>query len=352
MGLRRGPLPRDKAAMFDAVTLDQLRMLVAVADEGSFSGAARRLRRVQSAVSQAMAKLESQLEVVVWSRDTRVPLLTDEGRVVLAAARRVLHEADELARVARGITGGIETSVALCVDAVFPTDALVALCRGFVAAHPEVELRVYTESMSAVSAMVRDGAAQLGVVGPAADASGLVRHHLTTVRMIPVCAPEHPLAKTAASAKRRPISSAEIGRHVQVVLGERGDPTSTARGKTPDQAVLSPRSWRVVELATKHALLLGGLGWGNMPEHVVRDDLAQGRLVKLRLEAWGEDEHLLSLAAVHTPEQALGPATRWLLEAMPELCGQVVRGPGRAPSKKGPTRTRSARPGPARPRRS
>ncbi len=328
--------------MFDAVTLDQLRMLVTVADQGSFSAAARRLQRVQSAVSQAMAKLESQLGVVVWSREARAPVLTADGRVVLAAARRVLHEADELARVARGISGGAEASVALCVDAVFPAEALVALGRGFVAAHPEVELRVHTETMSAVSSMVREGAVQLGVVGPAADAAGLVRHHLTTVRMVPVCAPEHPLA-----ALRGRITSAEASRHVQVVLSERG----AARDKrTPDQGVVSARSWRVVDLATKHALLVGGLGWGNMPEHVVRGDLAAERLVKLSLAAWGEDEHLLSLAAVHLPELALGPATRWLLDAMPGLCAQVVS-PGSKPRGRA-TRRSAARPARGRPRRS
>ena len=303
--------------MLDAVTLDQLRVLVTVVEEGSFSRAARRLRRVQSAVSQAMAKLESQLGVTVWSREGRLPVLTADGRVVLAAARRVLAEADALGSVARGLAGGVEAHVALCVDAIFPTSALVELCRGFVRAHPAVELRVYTETLSDVVARVREGACQLGVVGPAAEASGLVRQHLTSVRMVPVAAPSHPLA-----GLRGRISEAQAAPHVQVVLSERGE-------RTPDQGVLSGRTWRVVDLATKHALLLGGLGWGNMPEHVVRADLAKGRLVRLSLAAWGRDEHLLSLASVHLPELALGPATRWLLDALPALCAKAV-GPPRA----------------------
>lgn len=62
--------------MLDALTLDQLRTFIAVVDEGSFSSAGRRLRRVQSAVSHSMANLESQLGVRLWDRSTKVPTLT------------------------------------------------------------------------------------------------------------------------------------------------------------------------------------------------------------------------------------------------------------------------------------
>jgi DNA-binding transcriptional LysR family regulator len=330
--------------VLDPVTLDQLRMLVAVAEEGSFSAAARKVRRVQSAVSHAMAALESQLGVPLWDRTPRVPALTAEGRVLLAQARRVVAEADGLRRLSEGLVGGLEPSVALCVDAVFPVTALVDLCREFARAFPTVPLEVQTETLSAVAARVRDGACQLGVVGPAAQAEGLARRHLTTVRMVPVAAPAHPLA-----AHGGPLPAALLAEHVQVVLGERADAGSGPRGQTPDVAVLSPRTWRVVDLGTKHALLLGGLGWGNMPEHVVREDLARGRLVRLAPEAWGPDEHLLSLALVHRPDLAPGPATRWLEERLAQLCRRdvEVEAPPPAPARPAPARPA---PGTRRPR--
>src|SRR6266496_285527 len=84
--------------MFDPITLDQLRAFVTVVEEGSFSAAARKLRRVQSAISTAMANLENQLGVPIWDRTTKVAKLTDQGKSVLAAARRVLLEVDELRR--------------------------------------------------------------------------------------------------------------------------------------------------------------------------------------------------------------------------------------------------------------
>jgi DNA-binding transcriptional LysR family regulator len=326
--------------MLEAVTLDQLRAFVAVADEGSFSAAARALRRVQSAVSHAIGNLEDQLGIALFDRSTRVPTLTAEGRAVLIAARRVCASIDALGKVSADLTTGVEAEVSVCVDLIFPTSALVELCREFAAAWPQVALRVHTETLTAVAARVLDGTCQLGVVGPAAATAGLERRHLTTVRLVPVAAANHPLAQ-ALAAGAAPISSDGLADHVQIVLGERGD--------TPDQGVVSARTWRVLDLATKHALIGAGLGWGNLPEHLVARDLASGALVQLRLAAWGSDEHLLSLALVHARNLTLGPATRWLIERIAVLCAQAVARPEIQPGAD-VTRDRTAAPRRRRPR--
>ena len=66
--------------MLDGVTINQLRTFVAVCDDGSFSGAARRLRRAQSAVSHAIAALEGALGVELFERNIRPTVLTAAGR--------------------------------------------------------------------------------------------------------------------------------------------------------------------------------------------------------------------------------------------------------------------------------
>jgi DNA-binding transcriptional LysR family regulator len=315
---RRGGWHHD-GLMFDAVTLDQLRTFIAVVDEGSFSAAGRKLRRVQSAVSHAMATLESQLGVRIWDRSTKIPTLTAEGRTLLTAARRICADVDALKRLAEGLVGGLEPSVSLAVDVILPVRAVVDLCREFAVKFPTVQLRLYSDTLSAVSSLVQEGTCQLGVVGPAAQAQGLERQHLATVRMVPVVAREHPLAKVKGA-----IATHVLAEHVNIVLSERG-----GRRQTPDQGVLSSNTWRVSDLSTKHALLLGGLGWGNLPEHLVQEDLAKGRLVRIQPAAWGDDEWLLSLSVVHRPDFLKGPAARWLLLRMAELCLRDLQAPSR-----------------------
>jgi DNA-binding transcriptional LysR family regulator len=297
--------------VYDPVTLDQLRAFVAVVEEGSFSAAARKLRRVQSAISTSMANLEDQLGVPLWNRSTKIARLTDQGQAVLAAVRRVLAEVDGLRRLTAGMALGLEASVSLCVDAFFPLRALIDLCAGFAQAFPAVDLRVDTQVLSAVSERVLRGEASLGVVSPAGLLPGLEAHSLSPIRMIPVVSPEHPLARIAGRVASRHFADA-----TQIVLSERGD------GAVTDQGVLSLRTWRVGDLYTKHELLRAGLGWGNLPEHLVRADLKAQRLVVIQPESWGEQEHTLHLSAVHRPDAMFGPAHRWVLEQLSRLCAR------------------------------
>jgi DNA-binding transcriptional LysR family regulator len=295
--------------MFDAVTLDQLRAFVTVAEAGSFSAAARKLGRVQSAVSTAMANLEQDLGVPIWDRSGKIAKLTDEGQAALAAARRVLAEVDALRRLTAGMAIGVEASVSLCVDALFPMSALIDLCSAFIEEFPTVDLRVDTQAMSAVAARVLEGSATIGVVSPLGVAPGLERRALAAIRMVPVCGPRHELAKVKGR-----IPTSRLADCVQIVLSERH-----AAG-VPDQAVLSPRTWRVADLHTKHAMLRAGLGWGNLPEHLVGEDLREGRLVRIQPAAWGENEHELYLSAIYRRDTTLGPARRWILARLEALC--------------------------------
>lgn len=299
--------------MLDAVTLDQLRTLVTVVEEGNFSAAARKLKRVQSAVSTAMANLESQLDVVLWDRSTKVATLTEAGRAVLARARRVVGEMDELRAFTKGLHGGVEASVSLCVDTLFPVAALVEACGEFAQAYPAVDLRVDTQTMSAVTERVAEGPATLGIVSPLGLRPNLTRRALAAIRMLPVVAPSHPLARV-----RGKVPAPRLQEHVQIVLSERGDEG------VPDQAVLSSRTWRIADLSTKHAMLLRGLGWGNLPEHLVRHDLAEKKLVRIVPEAWAEDEHTLRFYAVTKPDHHAGPAEAWLLDVLERRCEDAV----------------------------
>jgi DNA-binding transcriptional LysR family regulator len=304
--------------MYDPFTMDQLRALLLVADEGSFSAAARRLDRVQSAVSQSMGVLEEHLGVTLWDRSAKVPRPTAAGQAVLAASRRVCAEADALRRLVDGLKAGLEASVHLCVDALFPLSALAALCAAFAREFPTVDLRVDTQTMSAVSERVLGGAATLGVVSPMGLQRGLESRRLAAIRMVPVVARHHPLATVRGLVRR-----ARLEDEVQIVLTERG-----VEG-VPDQAVLSARTWRIADLHTKRELLLAGLGWGNLPEHLARQDLRSGRLVKIRPEAWNEGEHTLTLFAVHRTNARIGPAHGWLLSNLGKLCARELA-PARA----------------------
>jgi DNA-binding transcriptional LysR family regulator len=301
--------------MYDPVTLDQLRAFVTVVESGSFSAAARKLQRVQSAISASMANLEDHLGVPIWDRTTKVAKLTDQGKAVLGVARRVLSEADGLRRLTSAMALGLEPAVSLCLDALFPLPALVDLCAAFAVEFPAVDLRIDTQVLSAVSTRVLRGAATLGVISPRGLLPGLEREPLASIQMLAVVSPTHPLA---AAALRGPIAARDLADATQIVLSERAEASDDG---VPDQGVLSPRTWRVADLHTKHMMLRRGLGWGNLPDHVVRDDLRAKRLVVIHLASWDDDQSWLHLSAIYRGDTVFGPAHRWLLGELKARCG-------------------------------
>lgn len=286
-------------------TLDQLRVLMAVAETGSFSAAARLLKRAQSVVSYSIANLEAQLGLDLFERGHRRPQLTEAGRAVLSDARRIGRMVDELRTRAHGLTAGLEAEVGLVVDVMFSTDRLVAALEAFAGEFPTVALRLRIEAMGAVVQLVLDRACGLGICGPhAIRIRDIERRMVGSTTLIPVAAPSHPLARLPP-----PLATAAFHDHTQLVLTDRSPLTAGE-----DFGVVSPRTWRLGDLSAKHALLRAGLGWGSMPEQMVREDLRAGRLVQL---APAEQPSVaFPLWLVHRSDAPPGPAASWLADRL------------------------------------
>jgi DNA-binding transcriptional LysR family regulator len=307
--------------MLERVTIEQLRTLRAVVEAGSFSAAARKLGRVQAAVSQAIDRLEAQLGLRLFDRSGRVPRLTGHGEAVASAAARVEGEVEVLDELVTSLKRGAETTLRIVVDVMFPTDSLVAFAKEFVSLHPSIELVLFTDVLSAVTAHVREKRSTWGIAIEDADMKDLERRGIADVRLVPVAAPMHALA-----ARQGPIDGAGLADAVQIVLGEHRDEAAREKG----HGILSSRTWRVVDLATKHAFIVHGLGWGHMPEHVVRSDLRAGRLVPLELEAWGRAELRRGLVLVRRRDVVMGPVAKWAQGRLGDLCRRNVDPPSEA----------------------
>jgi DNA-binding transcriptional LysR family regulator len=301
----------DAVPLADPLTLDQLRLFLAVVDAGSFSAAARALGRAQSAVSYGIANLERLLGVVLFDRSARKPTLTAAGRELAAEARAVTVQVDQLRARANGMAKGVEPRISIAVDHLFPTYGLVEALSAFRTEFPTVALTLHTEALGAVAELVATRVCTIGIGSIVPNMpEGLERRALARIQLVQVAAPGHPLAR-----RRGPIPASVVQEEVQIVLADRSHLTEDFQ-----VGVFSGRTWRVLDLSTKHALLLGGLGWGGMPTHLVTDDLARKRLVKLRLEGVDDASITSPLYTLHRTAEPPGPAARWLLDRLGSMC--------------------------------
>ncbi|KUR79899.1 LysR family transcriptional regulator [Novosphingobium sp. Fuku2-ISO-50] len=289
-------------------TFDQLRIFLAIVDTGSFAAAGRRLGRAVSVISYGIANLEAQLGLTLFEREgTRKPQLTVAGRALLAEARAIAAGVDGLRAKVKGLLDGLEAEVDLAVDVMLSAERLGQVLRTFAETFPTVQLRLHVEALGAITGMVRDGTASIGVSGPLAlGIEGLDSVAAGSTLMVPVAAPGHPLAQLET------IPPGAVRDHIQLVLSDRSRLTE---GR--DFAVISRKTWRLADLSAKHALLREGVGWGNMPLPMVADDLASGALVQLDLPDHPGGRYRLS--AIWRSDCPPGPAAAWLRDQFVEL---------------------------------
>jgi DNA-binding transcriptional LysR family regulator len=288
--------------MLDPLTLDQCRILIAVAESGSFSAAARQLSRVQSAISQSIQSLEATLGLQLFDRQTKTPRLTDAGRAILQDARDLVRGADLLRARAESISDALEPELSLAVDSIFPSAMLIESLRVLDQVFPHLPVLLFTEGLGASEQRLRDGAARLAIYSlQVTGATDLQAEHLTDIPCVPVVAASHKLARMPT-----PISRAVLVDETQLVLTDRSSLSQSLRGN-----LVSRRQWRFADLQTRLEYLLAGFGWCNMPLHLVEAHLASGQLVRLYQE---EDTSFLApIFVVHDRVRLPGKAARWLV---------------------------------------
>jgi len=300
--------------MLDALSLDQMRMFLTVAESGSFRAAAGKLGRVQSAVSHAIARLEDELGLALFDRSGHRPALTAEGKALLANVRDVLLRVDAMRARARGLREGVELELSLTVDVLFPPALVGAALVEMSRAYPSVAIRLAAEALGGPITALLDKRSQLAIiVGESFRDPRIAMEALTSIEMIAVVAASHPLARQPG-----PLDAAALADHLQIVQFDRS-PLTDRR----DIGVVSPRTCRVGGQDIKHAMILAGLGWGRLPGWLAAPDLASGRLVRVGTGELGRRAQLPAEAYVgHRLDEPLGPAARSLAAALTRLCAE------------------------------
>ncbi len=289
-------------------TFDQLRIFLAIVDTGSFAAAGRRLNRAVSVISYGIANLEAQLGLLLFEREgTRKPQLTVAGRALLGECRMIAAGVDGLRARVKGLLEGLEAQVDLAVDVMLPAQRLGQVLRSFAETFPTVQLRLHVEALGAITGLVCDGIASIGVSGPLAlEVDVIDSVAVGSTLMVPVASPQHTLGQLVD------IPPGAARDHIQLVLSDRSRLTE---GR--DFAVISRKTWRLADLSAKHALLREGVGWGNMPLPMVEHDLATGALVRLHMPDHTGGRY--GLSAIWRRDCPPGPAAAWLRDQFVEL---------------------------------
>ena len=259
------------------ITLDALQTLDAIERRHSFAAAAEELHRVPSAVSYTINKLEDDLGVALFDRSRRKAELTAIGRLVLTEGRKILKAAEQLTALARQAADGWEVELRICIDSILSCDPVYDLIEAFQRVQPKTEIRLTAEVLGGSWDALSDDRCDL-VIGAegAPPAPGFALHSLGNVKFGFAVAAGHALTE-----RPQPLPASAIQDYPTVIVAD-----SSQRLPVRSAGLLDGRS-RIIVPTIEHKIEVQckGLGVGYLPLHRIMQQLADGRLEILALDA-------------------------------------------------------------------
>lgn len=261
-----------------AMNLNSLRLFTAVAEEGGFTAAGRRLRVSQPAISKAVRQLEGELSTQLLVRGARGVTLTEEGRVLLSHARVLFGEeraAEEALAEARGLTrGALRIGSSLTVASYF----LPRILGAFHARHPALEMTLVAANTRAVFEALLANTVELAVV------EGPVQHARVSVspwmedELVAVVAPGHPLTKV------RRLKAARLFQELFLIREEGAGTRAVTLAALRNRGVTPSRLFEISENEVIKQLISAGVGFSILSRMAVEEEVSRGELAPLVVE--------------------------------------------------------------------
>ncbi len=286
------------------ISLEQLRVLHAVVQAGSFSAAARQLGKVQSAISTTIANLEIDLGLSLFDRSGHTPQLTAAGKRILNEAQQVLGMCEHLEQLAGELASGVEPVLTLAIDDDSQLPWLAPLLEQFSAHFPDVELELLFPLMEDLCDMLASGRAHLGIGYQQSQyPEPVMRTVLTSVSFPVVVSSAHPLAHKKEST----LADLQGARQL-LVTNRRG-------GQERERFRFSPNVWWVEGDQAVLELTKRGLGWASVPSFLLQNSIEKGEVISLPIEMPTTVSELELELLTHRA-LPLGKAGRWFRDAL------------------------------------
>ncbi|WP_019615853.1 LysR family transcriptional regulator [Psychromonas ossibalaenae] len=286
-------------------TLDQLEAFVTSVKQGSFSAAARRLGKAQSRVSTAVANLEADLGFVLFDRSTKLPQLTAAGEEMFIEAQAVLEQCQRLQSRALTVSSGEEISFTIAMDEAVPIAAFEEFFQLAAIEFPLLKMTIINGSQEDIPLWVDKKKADLGIL-----------FHLKTLpdslQFMPIGQFSHSLVVSPAhalAAVNEP-TAVDLNRYRQLVICDRS-------GATQAKAI-SSNHWHIDSYYYITALVIRGLGWALIPEHIANEQWYSEQITKLSARNI-TDSLLVEMGVVKRLDQGVGPIMDWMLSEMQEI---------------------------------
>lgn len=278
---------------------EALQAFVEAAALGSFSAAARKLRKSQSTISTAIANLEADLALTLFDRQGRQPVLTAVGRKVLSQVQEILAASERLDALSIRLAGNVEPRLTIVFSDTYQPKHHDRMMMNFEQRYQDIELECMIAEDGDVLDLLQSGRAHLGMVETQKnyppDIAFARLPNQTEMGLF--VARQHPLAQLSAPTPEQLARTRQL--YLNTYTG-----TETARPGGPVWS--APSYLMLLEMAEQ------GFGWAVLPRWLVRQ-YSHEKLTELRPRGWPK---MISVDVVWSKLTPPGPAGYWLLEQL------------------------------------
>jgi len=281
------------------MTLEQLKMLQQVAELGSLKRASEVLFKTQPAISQGIKQLEAQLDLQLFNRQGYRLSLTSNGQKIYQHALRLLNEAEQLKQLATFLTAGNEASITLAIEASYDLKKILPVLEMTQSEFPHTQIILKQEYINGALEAVMSEQADLALTAIdnlALESGQFEANKLYQGYLCNVAAPRF--------VERHPKlqSVTELKDEYQIVVQDSGQSSQGINYSVQT----GQRCWYANDFNTKKTLIMSGIGWGRLPDYMIKNELEQNTLLALVIDDF-DTEIALNYQAIKLKSRLLGP---------------------------------------------
>tara|TARA_R110000796_G_scaffold46008_2_gene111307 strand:- start:43646 stop:44527 length:882 start_codon:yes stop_codon:yes gene_type:complete len=255
-----------------AFTSENVKVFLEVLDSGSFSAAARKLKRVPSAISMTMSQLEAELDMPLFDRSSREATPTVAALALEPKARQVQRQLRELQTQALQLHQGLEKRLTVAVAPELLSAGWNAPLARLSEEFPTLEVEIRSEPQADALKLLHEGEVQIALVfeRPALDERERFQEFGSEL-LVAVVGPGYPLALLDGPLREEHLKNM---RQIVVASGEiaNADP----------RMVLSKQVWLTDSHLATLSMVQAGLGWAWLPKTLIQPLITNGSLIEIQ----------------------------------------------------------------------
>ncbi|ALQ09250.1 MULTISPECIES: LysR family transcriptional regulator [Pseudoalteromonas] len=286
-------------------TLEQWRMFKAVVDHGGFAGASAAVHKSQSTVHHAVQKLEVALQIKLLEVKGRKAFLTDSGKLILRRAEFLIEEASKIESVANTLSEGVESTLKIAVDEVFPHPILYQALARTSELFPLLKIDLIESVLTGANELLNNAVVDLAI--SSIPIYGISCNQLCDIEFVAVAHPNHPLHQRTET-----LSFRDLKLYRQIVVRDSGTQTSHDEGWLG-----ADMRWTVSHLRNSIDMVSQNLGYAWLPRTQVSHLIEEEKLKVLNLEQG--TTRALKLYLMCNDTDRLGPAAQEFKEQLINL---------------------------------